>query len=347
MELSRENINVNTERLLVIEASSLLNKSFYASAQQLKFVKTEEQIQAVYDKLRKAEDGTYTNGIYVFFETLLKVIREHGYTHLAVTLNGPVESTFRRKLYSGYKTAEVEQPQPLKEQLETLVNVLGQIDVPVFSSEVYEANDFIGSIAKKFEKDIRVNVLGRDENCLQIVSENTSFLMDTGKAESMYKGLGVSEDEVELKNIPKGVFEFTPEYVKHFYGVEPTQIIDVMALDGNEDVPGVTGVGPTASIPLIVYYGDMSKLYDDIDGLDAAGIKEKGKFYKDNLKINRSPVKKLMEYKEDAFLSKQLVKMDTELNEVESLELDDLSLNKIDIEKVKDVFAKLGMCGLI
>ena len=65
MELSRENINVNTERLLVIEASSLLNKSFYASAQQLKFVKTEEQIQAVYDKLRKAEDGTYTNGIYI------------------------------------------------------------------------------------------------------------------------------------------------------------------------------------------------------------------------------------------------------------------------------------------
>lgn len=332
----------------MVDGSSLLSTSFYGTAQPLLFAKTEEEKIKAYEKLMKSPDGKYTNGIYVFFKTLFNIIDTHKYTHVAITLDRSRKSTFRRQMYSDYKANRKSTPSPLSEQFKTLTEILEYINIPVFSHEEYEADDFAGSISKRFETMLPTYLMSKDADYLQLVSNHTKLLMPTKKAEEMYLELGFNKDEIANFNIPKGMFEFTPLYVKHFYGVEPIQIIDLKALEGDksDNIPGTKGVGPKASVPLIKEYFSIENLYDDIENLSDIEIKEKSKFFKDSLGINKSPIKSLLADKDNAFLSKKLATIKTDIPEIQDLDLEDLRYN-IDKKKANEAFSKLGMKSLL
>lgn len=337
-EIEKEN------KFLIVDGSSLLSTSFYATARDLLFAKTEEQKEFAYTKLMKSPDGEYTNGVYMFFKTLLPLIENQNITHLAVVLDRS-RNTFRREIDPEYKANRGETPYPLKSQFKLLTELLEDINIPVFSHADYEADDFAGSLVKKFEKDIPIYLHTKDEDYIQLVSEYTKLWMVTGKADDMYKEIGIDKKSI---NIPSGIFEYTPKYVKHFKGISPIQIIDAKAIEGDksDNIKGVKGVGPTASRPLISHYGSIEEIYKNIENLSKDSEKEILTFFKEELGIKRSPLKNLLLYKEDAIISKKLATIKTDIKDIENLDLDSLRLN-INNEKMHNIFMKLGMISLI
>ncbi|MEF9992759.1 MAG: 5'-3' exonuclease H3TH domain-containing protein [Clostridia bacterium] len=332
------------DKLLIVDGSSLLSTSFYATARDLLFAKTDEQKEFAYKKLMQTSDGVYTNGVYMFFKTLLPLLERQNITHLAVVLDRS-RNTFRRELDPEYKANRKDTPRPLSSQFKLLTEVLKNINIPVFSHEYYEADDFAGSIVKRFEEKIPTYLHTKDEDYIQLVSEYTKLWMVTGKAEDMYNEIGINRKKL---NIPNGIFEYTPKYVKHFKGIDPIQIIDLKAIEGDksDNIKGVKNVGKTSSVPLVAHYGSIEEIYINIEGLDTKEEKQLLKFFKEGLGMSRSPIKNMLIYKEDAFLSKKLATIKTDIDEVQTVELEDLILN-IDKEKMSEVFKELGMNSLI
>lgn len=335
---------IKEDKFLIVDGSSLLSTSFYATARDLLFAKTEEQKEIAYTKLMQTKDGVYTNGIYMFFKTLLPLLEKHNITHLAIVMDRS-RNTFRREIDPEYKATRSETPQPLKEQFKLLTEILSDINIKVFSHCDYEADDFAGTLAKKFEKEIPIILHTKDEDYLQLVSENTKLWMVTGKADTMYEELSIDKS---ILDIPSGVFEYEPKYVKHFKGVDPIQIIDIKAIEGDksDNIKGVKGVGPTSSRPLVAHYGSVEGIYEILDNLDSKGEKELATFFKENLGIKRSPIKNLITYKEEAIISKKLATIKTDIEEVQSLNLDNFVID-IHKNKMEEIFKNLGMKSLI
>ena len=282
-----------TEKLLIIDGSSLLSTSFYATATAYLMAKTDEDKEKALERLMKTSDGRYTNGVFPFMRTLLSLIKKNQPTHLAVVWDVS-RQTFRQEIAGGtYKGTRKATPHPLKEQFISTQNLLQGI-VPQFLSgkddeEVYEADDFAGSLAKRFQNEIPVFLHTKDEDYLQLVDTNTRVWLGSSKADKMFEDLGLNRQEF---NVPDGFFEFTLSTLKDIKGLEPYQIVEYKALcgDTSDNIPGVKGVGEKAVIPLLQEYGNIESIYDTIENLSSKEEKELKKFFKESLGIGRSPI---------------------------------------------------------
>lgn len=282
-----------TEKLLIIDGSSLLSTSFYATATAYLMAKTDEDKEKALTRLMKTSDGRYTNGVFPFMRTLLSLIKKNQPTHLAVVWDVS-RQTFRQEIAGGtYKGTRKATPHPLKEQFISTQNLLQGI-VPQFLSEkddeeVYEADDFAGSLAKRFQNEISVFLHTKDEDYLQLVDTNTRVWLGSSKADKMFEDLGLNRQEF---NVPDGFFEFTLSTLKDIKGLEPYQIVEYKALcgDTSDNIPGVKGVGEKAVIPLLQEYGNIESIYDTIENLSSKEEKELKKFFKESLGIGRSPI---------------------------------------------------------
>lgn len=282
-----------TEKLLIIDGSSLLSTSFYATATAYLMAKTDEDKEKALTRLMKTSDGRYTNGVFPFMRTLLSLIKKNEPTHLAVVWDVS-RQTFRQKIAGGtYKGTRKATPHPLKEQFISTQNLLQGI-IPQFLSgrddeEVYEADDFAGSLAKRFQTEIPVFLHTKDEDYLQLVDSNTRVWLGSSKADKMFEDLNLNRQEF---NVPDGFFEFTLSTLKDIKGLEPYQIVEYKALcgDTSDNIPGVKGVGEKAVIPLLQEYGTIEAIYETIENLSAKEEKELKKFFKESLGIGRSPI---------------------------------------------------------
>lgn len=282
-----------TEKLLIIDGSSLLSTSFYATATAYLMAKTDEDKEKALERLMKTSDGRYTNGIFPFMRTLLSLIKKNQPTHLAVVWDVS-RQTFRQEIAGGtYKGTRKATPHPLKEQFISTQNLLQGI-IPQFLSgrddeEVYEADDFAGSLAKRFQTEIPVFLHTKDEDYLQLVDSNTRVWLGSSKADKMFEDLNLNRQEF---NVPDGFFEFTLSTLKDIKGLKPYQIVEYKALcgDTSDNIPGVKGVGEKAVIPLLQEYGTIEAIYETIENLSAKEEKELKKFFKESLGIGRSPI---------------------------------------------------------
>lgn len=282
-----------TEKLLIIDGSSLLSTSFYATATAYLMAKTDEDKEKALERLMKTSDGRYTNGVFPFMRTLLSLIKKNQPTHLAVVWDVS-RQTFRQEIAGGtYKGTRKATPHPLKEQFISTQNLLQGI-IPQFLSgrddeEVYEADDFAGSLAKRFQTEIPVFLHTKDEDYLQLVDSNTRVWLGSSKADKMFEDLNLNRQEF---NVPYGFFEFTLSTLKDIKGLEPYQIVEYKALcgDTSDNIPGVKGVGEKAVIPLLQEYGTIEAIYETIENLSAKEEKELKKFFKESLGIGRSPI---------------------------------------------------------
>jgi 5'-3' exonuclease len=339
------------KRLILIDGSSMLSTCFYGNLpKDYYFAKTEEDRQKVLPKIMQNSKGVYTNGVYTMCKILLNIIKNYKPSHMSVAWDIS-RNTFRRDEYAEYKAHRDEMRPELGSQFAIMQKVLESMNICQYMHQNFEADDIIGTLAKRFEEEIPTTILTKDQDALQLVSDNTRVWLVTSKNKEMYEQLGLNVKELP---IPDNVFEFTPVYIEEFYGLRPIQIVDKKALEGDksDNIPGVKGVGEKAVVPLLQEFGTIEALYDKIENMD----KEEEKEFKELLKslgISRSPLAYLLKEsdselvgKKAAILSKRLATIDTKISDFDNTGIDELEIN-INREGMLSVFEELEFKSLI
>ena len=302
------------KRLLLIDGSSMLTTSYFGTMPSAYYrAKSVEEKEAIFEKLLKTSSGKYVNAVFPMMKTIMSILKEQKPTHILVAWD-LTRNTFRKEIYSEYKGTRSETDEPLKEQFATMQEILEGLNIAQAKSFEFEADDFLGSYAHKFQDELIVNIMTKDRDSLQLCDNNTRVWLVTSKADELNEKYGINSEEF---NIPKNVFEYTPLYIKEEYGgLTPSQLVDLKALvgDTSDNIPGVKGVGEKAAIPLIREYGTIENLYENIRELDKNEEKNLKTFWKEHLKIARSPLSYLLKEgtdgeilgEEAAILSKKL-----------------------------------------
>lgn len=339
--------------LLLIDGSSLLSTQFYGNLpREVMFAKTLEEKAKNFHKIMMTSTGTYTNAVFGFMRTLIKIIKEQKPDYLAVAWDVS-RNTFRRELYAEYKGNRTETMEPLKTQFALCQDVLKRMGIVQLMDEHFEADDFCGSIAKKFEASIPIKILTKDNDYLQLVTENTNLWMmhsTAEKTDSLFKKYNLDKRSM---NVPDRAFNYTPELVKAEFGIDPCHVNSLKGLmgDASDNIKGVAGVGEATAIKLIQEYGTVENLYQAIRGLDKDGEKKIKEYWKEKLGLKRSPLPYLLKESDTelvgekaAFLSEQLatIKCDIDLHE---MNLEDFTL-QLNIEEAKQICDELEFKSL-
>lgn len=332
---------MNERKLVLIDGAGMLSSAYYGTLpNEIKWEKDEEKKRMHYDKLMHTSTGIYTNAIYAMLRIINKILNQQQPTHMAFCFDKSRANTFRRQMYSEYKAQRGVSAEPLKQQMIEMQQILSHIGFNVFYGDEYEADDYIGTLAKKFEDTIPVYLYTKDHDYLQLITDKTKMWLVLSKesdAKALFDKYGIDMKSV---NCPDKTFELTYDLVKKEYGVYPEQIPDLKGLQGDtsDNIPGVYGVSSAAPI-LLSEYNTIENLYDYImprinDKKEIAQLKEDWK----KLGITRSPLNNLISdcdkktnlpAKETALLSKTLatIKTDIPLNTT----LDEL---EVDIDRI-------------
>ena len=196
--------------------------------------------------------GEDTSILFGFTKYLLELIDRERPTHIAVSFDPP-GGTFRNRLYPDYKANRGETPALVVEALEPLTRIVEALDIPVLMIPGFEADDVIGSAARRFEAEgFEVFMVTPDKDYGQLVSP---------QVRQVRPGKGGSESEI------LGVEEVCDKWKIS----SPAQVIDILAIcgDASDNVPGVQGVGPVGAARLLGKYGSVEGIYAHLDELTA------------------------------------------------------------------------------
>ena len=254
--------------------------------------------------------GENTSAIYGFVNALIKILEEEKPEYVAVVFDTK-EPTFRHKEYKPYKATREKMPEDMASQLDKLKEVVRAFNVISLELPGYEADDIMGTLAKKAEAaGILTYLVTADKDFMQLISPSVKIFKP-----------GKGGDEWEIVD-ETGVMQK--------FGVEPEKVIDVLGLtgDASDNVPGVMGIGEKTAIPLIRQYGSIEKIYEKLDSVTPKGAQEK-------LRKNR----------DNAFLSKRLVTID--INTPISATLDDLKTRLHDHQKLIQLLSELEFKSLL
>lgn len=229
-----------SEKILLIDGHSILNRAFYGLPD-----------------LTNSE-GRHTGAVYGFLNILFRVLEEEkpDYLTVAFDLHAP---TFRHKMYEAYKGTRKGMPEELREQVPLMQEMLSAMGVKIVTMEGYEADDILGTIAKRSEKNgMDVTVLSGDRDLLQLATDK--ILIRLPKTS---KGKTVVEDYHTQEVIEK-------------YQVTPLQIIELKALmgDTSDNIPGIPGVGEKTATKMIVEFGSIENAYAHLEEIKPNKAKE-------------------------------------------------------------------------
>ena len=207
-------------KVILIDGHSILNRAYYGIP------------------LLSNAEGLHTNAVYGFLNIMFKILDEEKADYLAVAFDVHAP-TFRHEMFEAYKGTRKPMPEELREQVPLLKEVLGAMQIPTVSVAGYEADDVIGTLAKRFQQEgLEVSVVSGDRDLLQL------------------------SDEHILIRIPKTsrgqtqVHDYRPADVKEQYQVTPEEFIDVKGLmgDSSDNIPGVPSIGEKTATALIAQY---------------------------------------------------------------------------------------------
>jgi DNA polymerase-1 len=233
--------------------------------------------------------GFPTSSIFGSSQFLLKILNEESPDYIVAACDSP-EATFRHKMYDQYKANRKEMPEDLSKQLPALFKMLESMNIKLYKTPGFEADDIIGTMCKQWANDdLEIYIVSGDKDLMQLVNENV-LLYAPKKAGRI--------DKVK------------PEGVVDYFGVKPDQVIDVQSLIGDsvDNVPGVPGIGAKGAAKLINEFGSLDNIYENLDNV-----------------ANKRQHTSLIENKEIAYLSKELVTLKTDMDI--SITLDELKVN--------------------
>ena len=283
------------DKLVLIDGNSIMNRAFYG---------------IMGSKMLTTKDGIYTNAIYGFLAILFNILDDikPEYIGVAFDVKGKLK---RKELFEDYKANRHGMPEELAQQMPIIKDVLKAMNIDILEKEGYEGDDILGTLAKFGEKKgLDVTILSGDRDTFQLASDHITIRIPRTKA---------GKTETENYNKAKVIEE---------YGLEPKQLIEVKALQGDtsDNIPGVPGIGPKTAQSLIQKYHSVKELYDKI---------EKGK---DDLKGKQR--ENIISNKEKAELSRTLGEIDTKVPL--DISLENLKVEEWDKPKVLEFFEKLS-----
>lgn len=248
-------------KLLLIDGNSIMNRAFYGIPDMT------------------TNDGRHTNAIYGFLNIILKVIEEEQATHICVAFDLK-KKTFRHEMYEAYKGTRKGMPEELHEQMLRIKEILQAMHIRIVEQEGFEADDLIGTLSKKGEREgFAVTILSGDRDLLQLATDTVLVRIPKTKH---------GKTEVE---------DYYAKNVVETYGVTPLIFIDMKGLmgDTSDNIPGVPGIGEKTAAKLLAEYGDLDGVYAAVDSMKASKMKQN-----------------LIENKDLAYLSKTLatIKLD-------------------------------------
>jgi len=281
------------KQILIIDSNALIYRSYYGLP-----------------KLKNKREEI-VNAIYGFYLILFRVLKELNPDFIVATFDLP-SPTFRHKEYKEYKANRIKAPEELYQQIPKIKQLLEIFEIPIFEKEGFEADDIIGTISElvvnKEKQEIENIILSGDTDLFQLINPQTKIYF--------------------LRN--EGRYIYDQDAIKEKYeGLLPKQLIELKALEGDasDNILGVSGVGKKTALKLIKEFGDIDRLYLNLD------------------KINNNIKNKLEKDKDKAFFSRRLVriKKDVSIN----FELEKCIWEKYDIKKATGMLRNLGLIKLI
>ncbi|MDF0727902.1 5'-3' exonuclease H3TH domain-containing protein [Cytobacillus sp. S13-E01] len=283
---------MNESKILLIDGMALLFRSFFATAMSGYYMVNSK--------------GQPTNGVHGFVKHMLTAVNKFQPTHVVCCWDMG-STTFRTELFEGYKANRNAPPIELIPQFDLVKEVAACFDIPNIGLVGFEADDCIGTLAKKYGEHGKVSILTGDQDILQLLDDNISVVL-------LQKGYG-----------NYNVYDPTTFFEEK--GITPSQMIDLKALmgDSSDNYPGVRGIGEKTAIKLLQQYETIEGILENLDSLT---------------KGQRS---KIQEDLEMLHLSRKLAKIHCEVPI--SCSLEDATIT-IDRNKVLDKFTELEFKGL-
>lgn len=283
-----------SEKLVLIDGHSILNRAFYGVPD-----------------LSNAE-GLHTNAIYGFLNIMLKILEEEnpGYLAVAFDVHAP---TFRHELYAEYKGTRKPMPEELRQQVPVMKEVLAAMGICTVEQAGLEADDILGTLAKRGERDgMEVALVSGDRDLLQIAGEHIRIRIPKTKG---------GRTEIE---------DYYAKDVLAAWQVTPEQFVDLKALmgDSSDNIPGVPKVGPKTAQELMTRFGSLDNIYAHLDEVTKKSIKE-------SLSANRDL----------AELSRTLARINTQAEL--SVTWDDMKLGEMFTPEAYTLFQKLEFKNML
>lgn len=281
------------KKIILVDGNNLLFRSYYATSYS--------------GVIMRNSKGFPTNGLYGFINMMNKIIEEEKPSYILVAFDKG--KTFRHNKYNEYKAGRKETPEDLKLQFPKAKEVLDAMGIKHFEIDNYEADDIIGTLARKVDEEYEfiATIISSDKDLLQLISE-----------------------EVDVKLLKtKGFIRFNREVFKEFYKVDPINMIDLKALMGDmsDHIPGVKGIGEKTAINLLEKYKTLDNLYTHVD------------------ELTPKTKEKLINNKENAYMSYDLATIYRDVDIPFSLE--DCKYNGLNKTKYIDILKELEFKSLL
>ena len=224
------------KKVILVDGNNLMFRSFYATLYS--------------GSIMTNKEGFPTNALYGFVNMMNKIIYEEKPEYIMVAFD--IGKTFRHEKYDYYKGKRDETPDDLKRQFPIAKKILTAMGIKYFELAGYEADDIIGTFAKKVDEndDFIATIISSDKDLLQLIS-----------------------DDVEVKLLkPKDYIRMNKQVFFDTYGLEPIKMIDLKSLmgDASDNIPGVKGIGEKTAIKLLQQYGSLDGVYENIDNIKGA-----------------------------------------------------------------------------
>lgn len=229
-----------SKKLVLIDGNSIINRAFFGIPD-----------------LTNSE-GLHTNAIYGFLNILFRILSEENGDYLCVAFDVHAP-TFRHKMYEAYKGTRKGMPDELREQVPVLKELLRAMGVVIYEKAGYEADDILGTLAKRGEASgLEVTLVSGDRDLLQIATDKILVRIPKTKG---------GKTEIE---------DYHTEDVVKKYSLEPLQIIELKALmgDASDNIPGVPRIGEKTATELLLTYHDIDNLREHIGEITKKSIRE-------------------------------------------------------------------------
>jgi DNA polymerase-1 len=300
-------------RIFLIDTMSFIFRAYHAMARQRPMsTKTGVPTAATYvfvNMLRKLRDDFSPEYLAAVFDVGAPTIRNLQAEAITTIRKFDIKTqTFKESQYGGYKANRAEMPPDLVQQIPYIRRALEGYRIPILQLEGYEADDVIGTLARKAAAQSHpVFVVSSDKDMLQLVN-----------------------DKVQVLNPPKDNLICDAAKVEEILGVPPSKVVDVMALRGDavDNIPGAPGIGDKGSVELIQRFGSVEQTLDH-----AAEVERKT--YRESLQNNRDNI----------LYSKQLVTIDTDV--AVELDVTAMKAGEPDVESLRALFAELEFTSLL